>query len=536
MTERAPFHPGQDNWEQRALAAEKTVEVLKQKVRQLYDEGRDAGGVHRQLERQRLRRETLAIRTEELERYSAQLEQEVAERTRAIRNILDNVTFGFLIIDREMRVQEGFTRSCAEIFAREVRAGDHFGELLGLSERERVHFFLGVDQVFDDFLDEEVSLGQLPKRFELDARVLQAEGRVVRAASGDVTGVLFTLSDISSLERARQESQHNGNLVRILRQRGAFMQFVRDMHFTLATARAIDEQIVIRRAVHTIKGNAASYGIQAVVDRAHELEEREHIMGESLEVLEDAMRDFLEQNREVLAIDYDEREEPSFEVSVEQLARLREFIGMEDNEEVLHAWISNIVKRPMQDLLGPVDVFIDKLAQRLEKDVRFELEGIETLVDVEQMRPIASNLNHLLRNAIDHGLEHPWERGAKPRVGTIALRVEELDERYEIRVCDDGRGVDFERLAQRARELGVLSSEGSPASKEELVELMFLDGVSATQIANEISGRGVGMSSVRMAVEQCGGEVQVMTTPGEGTEVLLSIPRGLTQQEDMQFA
>ena len=65
---------------------------------------------------------------------------------------------------------------------------------------------------------------------------------------------------------------------------------------------------------------------------------------------------------------------------------------------------------------------------------------------------------------------------------------------------------------------------------------MFLDGVSATQIANEISGRGVGMSSVRMAVEQCGGEVQVMTTPGEGTEVLLSIPRGLTQQEDMQFA
>jgi two-component system chemotaxis sensor kinase CheA len=536
MTDRAPFHPGRDNWEQRALAAEKTVEVLKQKVRQLYDEGRDVGGVHRQLERQRLRRETLAIRTEELERYNAQLEQEVADRTRAIRNIIDNVTFGFLIIDRELRVQEGFTRSCAQIFEREVQAGDNFGELLGLSARERSHLFLGVDQIFDDFLDEEVSLGQLPTRFELDGRVLQAEGRVVRAASNDVTGVLFTLSDITSLERARQESQHNGNLVRILRQRGAFMQFVRDMHSTLATAAAIDEQIVTRRAVHTIKGNAASYGIQAVVERAHELEEQEQIDAESLGSLEDAMRGFLQENRQVLDIDYDERVAPSFEVSAEQLARLRELIDEDDNEEALRAWTSSIVKRPMRDLLGPVDVFIDKLARRLEKDVQFEIEGADTLVDAELMRPITSNLNHLLRNAIDHGLEPPWDRGDKPRQGTIAVQIEEQDECYEIRVRDDGRGVDFERLAQRARELGALPSDGSPSSDEELVELMFLDGVSATQIANEISGRGVGMSSVRMAVEQRGGVVKVTTAPGEGTEVLLSIPRDFTQPEDMQFA
>ena len=106
------------DWKRRGIAAEKTVEVLKTKVRSMY-QGGSKTAVQRQLEKSRARdeknrqrRAMMELKSAELERYSATLESEVAERTREIQDILDNVTFGFLLIDRDLKVRSGFTKSC----------------------------------------------------------------------------------------------------------------------------------------------------------------------------------------------------------------------------------------------------------------------------------------------------------------------------------------------------------------------------------------------------------------------------------------
>ena len=98
--------------------------------------------------------------------------------------------------------------------------------------------------------------------------------------------------------------------------------------------------------------------------------------------------------------------------------------------------------------------FSEKLAARLGKNLRFELTGAETLVDVETMRPVAQAVSHLVRNAVDHGLESPAQRDLKPPTGTIGLVIEEQEQTYVLDVKDDDQGVNVDVLGARAIRLG----------------------------------------------------------------------------------
>ena len=124
------------SWQARAEAAERSVAVLKRKVRELCS-GEQPSVLHRLLEQarrreeQNRRRQELAdVRSQELEKYSRHLEAEVARRTRSIQMILENVSFGFLLVDRQLKLQDGFSRVCNDLFARRIKVGDDLAELL----------------------------------------------------------------------------------------------------------------------------------------------------------------------------------------------------------------------------------------------------------------------------------------------------------------------------------------------------------------------------------------------------------------------
>lgn len=530
--EREARSPGGDDWRRRALAAERTVEVLKRKVQRMYNEGAQTA-IHRQLERarqreekNRQRRELFEVRAEELQRYSEHLEVEVARRTEAIQTILDNVTFGFLIIDHELRIEEGFTRSCTELFGRELAAGDDLAALLRIEGSVRhSELLVGLDQVFEDLLPEEVTLDQLPQRFEVGERVLRVEGRAVRDGQQAITGLLLTISDITALEEAQQRSRRNEVLMGILRQRPAFEQFVADSRARIQLSRdRLGEQELVRRAVHTIKGNAASYGLDGVVAAVHAVEMAETIDAAGVDQIDGALRGFLSANESVIGVDYDADAERSFALPEHQLQRLRLLMRSEGSSAALQLWAAEIVQRPASELLGPLGPFVERLAERLNKEVELVIDGGDLLVDAELMRPVFRNLPHLIRNAVDHGIEAPHERGDKPPRGALRVRIGETDAFYEVEVCDDGRGVLLDRLCERAIELGLESAESLAAMDEEArVRLIFRDGLSAAEIATDISGRGVGMSAVKAAVEELGGEIRVQTAAAEGTQILLRV-------------
>jgi len=519
------------SWEQRATAAEKTSLILKKKVRALYNDGA-ATAIHKQLERarqrdeeSRRRRAVMQARNDELKRYSSQLEATVAERTKALRDILDNVTFGFLVVGSDGCVRDGFTRSCAELLGQPVEEGLRLVDILGVAGTPReFELELGLDQLFEDIMPESLSLDQLPGRFEVAERVLRLQGRVIRDDDHEVSAILFTLSDVTALEQARQEARDNAVLVAILRQKSAFVAFVDDVRARIQSCHeALDDTVFVRRAVHTIKGNAASYGLDGVAHAAHHAESGPTIDAADLDGVSAALAVFLDRHSAVLGIPKG-RTDRRYEVTATDIRTLRQIARRADPVAV-NRWTHEVVRSPVGELLGPMAVFVDRLAERLDKQVAFRVVGEDTCVDPETVQPVLNNLAHLIRNALDHGIEAAWERGDKGEQGSLELRFGASQSGWTIELVDDGRGVQTDDLVENAVERGVLDREVAAAMTEsERLELIFVDGLSSRREATTVSGRGVGMSAVRAAVQEQGGTLSFRSVPGRGTTVSVWLP------------
>jgi two-component system, chemotaxis family, sensor kinase CheA len=167
------------------------------------------------------------------------------------------------------------------------------------------------------------------------------------------------------------------------------------------------------------------------------------------------------------------------------------------------------------------------IAQATGKEVDLQLSGEETEIDRKVLELLGDPLTHLLRNAIDHGIELPEERelAGKPRRGTLRIAAEASAGQVQISIADDGRGMDPQRIREAALRKGLLSAEAAASlSDQETLELVFMPGFSTAAIITDISGRGVGLDVVRTNIGELGGQVQIQSEIGRGTTILLLLP------------
>ncbi len=192
--------------------------------------------------------------------------------------------------------------------------------------------------------------------------------------------------------------------------------------------------------------------------------------------------------------------------------------------------LTDLQERAMRTQMVPVSTVTDQLQRAVRdlarthgKDVRWETEGMTTELDRGVLRQLSDSLMHLVRNAVDHGIESPDGREAagKPPQASLRLHAMQLGSEVIISVTDDGRGIDVDDVSRHAREQGV-DTEG--LTDEELLELIFAPGLSTARFVTDVSGRGVGLDAVRAGVEVAHGRVEVRSTPGEGTEFRIVVP------------
>ncbi|HEU5451253.1 MAG TPA: chemotaxis protein CheA [Terriglobales bacterium] len=167
------------------------------------------------------------------------------------------------------------------------------------------------------------------------------------------------------------------------------------------------------------------------------------------------------------------------------------------------------------------------LEKSCRKPVQLAVSGGETGLDKMILDAMAEPLAHLVRNAVDHGIESPAERAAagKAKEGTVRLQARHEGGQAVIEVSDDGRGIDRDRVLARALDLGLVTeTEAARLSDSEVLKFIFEPGFSTATAVTEISGRGVGMDAVKAAVERLKGSVEVQSEPGRGTRVLLRLP------------
>jgi len=207
---------------------------------------------------------------------------------------------------------------------------------------------------------------------------------------------------------------------------------------------------------------------------------------------------------------------------LENVFRRTEEVGTKLYHEVIGSRM-----RPFGDVTAGHPRMIRDLAKKLGKKVQFDIEGAHVAVDRDVLARLEAPLNHMLRNAIDHGVEGPEDRLAAGKGETAHLRLQARHHAgmLEVRIRDDGRGIDPERVRSKVIEKRLQSADiAAGLNKTELLEFLFLPGFSTASQVTEVSGRGVGLDVVSQTVREIGGTVRLESQPGQGSEFILSLP------------
>ncbi|WBT06066.1 chemotaxis protein CheA [Brevundimonas vesicularis] len=215
-------------------------------------------------------------------------------------------------------------------------------------------------------------------------------------------------------------------------------------------------------------------------------------------------------------------------------------LGLEDLELLtreIQDSVMAIRAQPVKSVFQRMPRLVREVADMVSKQVRLVTAGEDTEVDKTVVERLAEPITHMLRNAIDHGLETPDERVAagKSAEGTVRLAALHRSGRIVIEISDDGRGINRERVKKIAVDKGLIAAD-APLTDEQIDNLIFAPGFSTAAVVSDISGRGVGMDVVKRSIQALGGRISISSVPGKGSTFTLSLPLTLAVLDGMVVA
>lgn len=212
-------------------------------------------------------------------------------------------------------------------------------------------------------------------------------------------------------------------------------------------------------------------------------------------------------------------------------------LGLEELQQLtreIQDSVMAIRAQPVKPVFQRMSRIVREIADMTGKQVRLVTEGEATEVDKTVIDKLAEPLTHMIRNAVDHGLETPEQRLAagKSEEGTLRLAAKHRSGRIVIEIADDGAGINRERVRQKAIDNGLITAEAN-LTDEEIDNLIFHPGFSTAEKISDISGRGVGMDVVKRSIQQLGGRISIVSQPGRGSVFTMSLPLTLAVLDGM---
>ena len=382
---------------------------------------------------------------------------------------------------------------------------------------------LGWASVVEAAMPIELTLAQLPGKLAIGDRDYRIEYKPT--ITNDVVGdTLVVITDMTAeLARARAEAAERDLLrmiERMARDRAGFGEFVdetdRLVHRIEATAaRDLELDTELKRDLHTLKGNSAIYGLTQIADWCHQLEDGAeltarldrnvvHLLGHGWSDLKAKLERVFGRLQRT-GVDVEPEDVDELHAAIARGASL----GIV--EQIVRTWT-------LERTRPRLDRFAEQgrgLAARLGKgELTFAVDDHRVRLDAARFRPFWTVFSHVVRNAVDHGIEEPAERIAagKSAAGHIELTTRREAGVAVVELGDDGRGIDWEALRTRARDAGLAC-----ATHDDLVAAMFSDGITTRTSVTETSGRGVGLAALREVCTRLGGTIHVDSERGRGT-------------------
>jgi len=478
----------------------------------------------------------IQARDTELRGHGENLERLVAERTAALhtrnaamRLVLDNVEQGLATIELDGKVSPERSRAFDDWFGASNPEDSFAARLARGNALLRDTLNASWEQVTDGLLPLECAIDQMPRHIESDGRQYELSYKAILEQES-LRGALLVVSDVTrEKERTRRDAEQRELLAvfeHFMRDRAGFVEFFKecDALVSAVVGAAAEKPQLLLRTLHTLKGNCGIFGVQSVAAVAHRLEGLTLDSGSSLSVeqsaeLANAWNAFADR---VLRLSGAETES-GVEVTYDELHELEAAARARAPHAKLEALLTRLKYERGSTRLRRVAEHAKSLARRLGKgEPEIEIEaGPDVRFQAERWAPFWSAFVHVVRNALDHGIETGQARLAagKPERAKLKLVAKSAAELLTIEIGDDGRGIDWANVAEKARARGLPS-----ASEQDLVEALFCDGLSTAQDVTEVSGRGVGMSAVRDAARSLGGVVTVTSAPAAGTTIRFRFP------------
>lgn len=490
----------------------------------------------------------------ELEKYSKNLEKMVEERTAEIRKLnqlmqalLDSLSQGFFVFDRAGNCLDFSSKACETVL--EGRPNNKpVWDVLKLPGNKVEGFKKWLLTLFAEMLPFEDLAPLGPPSYPHSANnQIKLEYFPLQGETGTMDGVVVVASDITSLVEAQREAETERenaklilNLVNKRQQISRFVRetqsLVRELARMVATPPADWNTEDLFRLLHTIKGGAATFNLLQTAKAAHEAEtrlsfyreepqpQRAQDLTEQCRMVGAAFEEFLAETQKMMgAATFSE--ERFVEVPVQELRALcAQLTHWTKGSSIIEQLQNKYIFEPAGSFFAAYDEVIQKVASSEGKSVRpLQVKNGRLPILPEAYASLFACFVHAFRNAIDHGIELPSTRieKGKPEAGTIEVELIQQAGRLEIRVQDDGNGIDPAKIRERLEKRGVVTQS---ESDQQVIQHVFDSSFSTRDIVTETSGRGVGMDAIRAAAQALGGDCRVESRLGHGTLLIVAVP------------
>ncbi len=459
---------------------------------------------------------------------------------------------GFFLFGSDGKIDSLCSKVC-ETLLEGSPAGKAVAEALKVPQEKQNTFEDWIEMLFQETLDFE-DLAQIGQKFfpHSGGRIVGLEYKPVRDKLGKIQSIVVIATDrtreIEADRKAQGMQAYATLVVAILKDRTRFRQYVmhsrrffQEMHELLnLDVFSQDALTLIKRHLHTLKGAAGTFGMVKVKELFHQVEtdlstkarldDAQIFLFEATAQCEQLFESILEEHRDVIG-DIIRENKAIREVNLDSLNSFAGRLKVPNTslDYVYHSFVNEILCVPVRSVLEQFDSLVQQTAKSLRKKVSaLHISGDDLRILPERYGNVWENLEHLFRNLVDHGIETEEVRKklGKAQVGQVKIICRQLQDtkrpNMEIRISDDGKGIDPEVIRQKLIKNGVAAAAKMPDL--ELIQQVFEAGFSTAQRVTEMSGRGVGLDALKSAVTEMGGKIAVESVKGQGTTFILILP------------
>ena len=489
---------------------------------------------------------------EEIHELNMNLEQKIEEKTAKVTTLLDNAGQGFLIFDNNFIIDDEYSQECIRLLGDNI-SHKNIVEILFKDTKKREFFKNTLISAKNekDLVVQKSYISLLPSMIILNKRAIKLEYKLLQN-----TNLMLILTNITSQKKLekkiKKEQEILKMIVAIVSESDIFYDTKKDFEKFINSYKSLIEPdktalhniSSMYRVIHTFKGAFSQFYMTHIIELLHKVESeisnmlKENIssnntlltilnsydfnkyLQKDLDITNNILGDEFLNSQNIIKINFNDIE--NLQKKITKILD-KNFSSSPECQDIL-CHVRNLSSKKLISLLKPYIGLTKQLAIRLEKDIyEFHIIGDENIVVEDRFKPFIKSLIHLFRNSVDHGIETPEQRIeiGKDETGTIACSFNQTNNSLQIIISDDGAGIDIDKIKKRLSQQHI-NFDG--LSKENIYNFIFNDNFTTKDKVSDISGRGVGMSAVKVELDKLNGVVEIKSNLNTGTTFVFNIP------------